>query len=126
MTMKTTKSNYTIKRATHRIDATDQTVGRLATKIAILLRGKNKASFTPHVDNGDFVVVENADKVKFTGKKLEQKLYKHHSLFPGGLKEVKASTLMAEDPKKIIENAVYYMLPKNKLQTEMFKRLMVK
>jgi large subunit ribosomal protein L13 len=126
MTMKTTKSNYTIKRATHRIDATDQTVGRLATKIATLLRGKQKASFTPHVDNGDFVVVENADKVKLTGKKLEQKTYKTHSLFPGGLKVVSAKKLMAEDPKKIIENAVFYMLPKNKLQTEMFKRLMVK
>lgn len=124
--MKSTKSNYKITRKTHRIDATGQPVGRLATQVAILLRGKNKADFTPHVDNGDFVVVEHADKVVFTGKKLEQKVYKHHSLHPGGLKETFAKALMVENPKKIIENAVYYMLPKNKLQIEMFKRLTVK
>lgn len=124
--MKSTTSVYTIERKTHRIDATDKPVGRLATQISDLLRGKKKTSYTPHVDGGDFVVVENIKKIVFTGKKLEQKSYKHHTLFPGGLKEVFAGALMEKDPSKILENAVYYMLPKNKLRNEMFKRLMIK
>lgn len=124
--MKSTTSVYTIERKTHRIDATDKPVGRLATQISDLLRGKKKTSYTPHVDGGDFVVVENIKKIVLTGKKLEQKSYKHHTLFPGGLKEVFAGALMEKDPAKILENAVYYMLPKNKLRNEMFKRLMIK
>lgn len=124
--MKSTISVYKIERKTHRIDATDKVVGRLATQISNILRGKNKTSYTPHVDGGDFVVVENIKKIVLTGKKLEQKSYKHHTLYPGGLKEVFAGALMEKDPAKILENAVYYMLPKNKLRNEMFKRLMIK
>lgn len=124
--MKTTTSVYKIERKTHKIDAAGLPVGRLATKISNLLRGKLKTSYTPHVDGGDFVVVENIKQVLLTGKKLEQKSYKHHTLYPGGLKEVFAGALMESDPAKILENAVYYMLPKNKLRNEMFKRLMIK
>lgn len=124
--MKSTTSVYTIERKTHRIDAAGMPVGRLATKISDLLRGKKKTSYTPHVDGGDFVVVENIKKILLTGKKLEQKSYKHHTLYPGGLKEVFAGALMEKDPAKILENAVYYMLPKTKLRNEMFKRLMIK
>lgn len=124
--MKTTISNYKITRATHRIDAAGKTVGRLATEVALLLRGKSKVDYTPHVDNGDFVIIDNAAKVVFTGKKMEQKLYKHHTLFPGGLKVKKVAEVMAENPKKVMMNAIYYMLPKTKLRNEMFKRLTVK
>ncbi len=124
--MKSTKSNYTITRETHKIDATDKPIGRLATEIATLLRGKHKVSFTPQVDNGDFVVVKNAALAKFTGKKLIQKVYRHHSGHPGGLKSVKASELKATDPSQLISYAVYKMLPKNKFRTDMYKRLTIK
>jgi len=124
--MKSTKSNYTITRETHKIDATDVSVGRLATKIAFLLRGKHKPSFTPQVDNGDFVVVKNAKNVKLTGKKTEQKVYYRHSGFPGGLKTVQAKDLMENNPAEIIERAVFSMLPNSKLRNAMVKRLTVK
>jgi len=124
--MKMTKPNYTITRATHKIDGTNQVVGRLATTVTNLLRGKHKVDFTPHVDNGDFVVVSNAKGLVMTGKKLDQKLYRRHSMYPGGLKEVKAGDLMKKDPKQLLEEAVWRMLQKNNTRTEIFKRLTVK
>ena len=122
---KSTKSNYTITRDTHKIDATGKTVGRLATEVAIYLRGKHKTSYTPQVDNGDFVVVRNAKELKFSGKKIEQKVYYRHSGFPGGLKTTKASELMEADPAEILRKAVYKMMPDTRLRTDMFKRLTV-
>jgi len=107
------------------IDAKDKTLGRLASRIAIILRGKHKPEFTPHIDNGDFVIVINADKVRLTGKKVEQKLYRHHSGYPGGLKEIPLSKKMKKDPEGVIIHAVSGMLPKNKLGRKMIKKLKV-
>jgi len=107
------------------IDAKDKTLGRLASRIAIILRGKHKPEFTPHIDNGDFVIVINADKVRLTGKKVEQKLYRHHSGYPGGLKEIPLSKKMEKDPEGVIIHAVSGMLPKNKLGRKMIKKLKV-
>ena len=107
------------------IDAQDKVVGRLAAKIATILRGKNKAIFTPHVDTGDFVVVINADKIRFTGRKLEDKMYYHHSGYMGGIKEISAKKLLEKKPEEIIKKAVKGMLPKNKLGRQMFKKLKI-
>ena len=106
-------------------DASDRVLGRFATKIADKLRGKDKPTFTPHVDGGDFVVVINAEKVKVTGKKSDQKKYYKHSLYPGGLKEQSYQEVLNNNPERIIENAVRGMLPKNKLGKSMFKKLKV-
>ena len=106
-------------------DASDKVLGRFATKIADKLRGKDKPTFTPHVDGGDFVVVINAEKVKVTGKKSDQKKYYKHSLYPGGLKEKSYQEVLNNNPERIIENAVKGMLPKNKLGKSMFKKLKV-
>ena len=106
-------------------DASDRVLGRFATKIADKLRGKDKPTFTPHVDGGDFVVVINAEKVKVTGKKSAQKKYYKHSLYPGGLKENSYQEILNNNPEMIIENAVRGMLPKNKLGKSMFKKLKV-
>ena len=106
-------------------DASDKILGRFATKIADKLRGKDKPTFTPHVDGGDFVVVINADKVKVTGNKAEQKKYYKHSLYPGGLKEKSYKELLESNPERIIENAVKGMLPKNKLGKSIIKKLKV-
>ena len=106
-------------------DASDKVLGRFATKIADKLRGKDKPTFTPHVDGGDFVVVINADKVKVTGNKAEQKKYYKHSLYPGGLKEKSYKELLESSPERIIENAVKGMLPKNKLGKSIFKKLKI-
>lgn len=106
-------------------DASDRVLGRFATKIADKLRGKDKPTFTPHVDGGDFVVVINAEKVKVTGKKSDQKKYYKHSLYPGGLKEKSYQEVLNNNPERIIENAVKGMLPKNKLGKSMFKKLKV-
>ena len=111
-----------IERKIHKIDATGRSVGRMATQAAIILRGKNKPSFTPYLDLGDFVVVENADKLKFTGKKMEQKEYYHHSGYPGGLKTRKMRNM---DVAEIVRNAVWNMLPKNRLRDLMIKRLKI-
>lgn len=111
------------KRKTIEIDATGQAPGRLATKIATILMGKHKVKFTPHIDYGDKVVITNYDKIVFTGKKLEQKLYRHHSNHPGGLKEVLAKKIMAEKPQEAIRSAVIKMLPKNKLRDQRMIRL---
>lgn len=115
-----------IERKTHQIDAAGKPLGRLAAQIAMILRGKNKASFTPHIDGGDFVEVANCDKIKFTGKKLEQKEYIWHTNHPGGLKTKKVSDVFAKDPGQVLKNAVMGMLPKNKLRDQMIKRLKTK
>ena len=106
-------------------DASDKVLGRFATKIADKLRGKDKPTYTPHVDGGDFVVVINADKVKVTGNKAEQKKYYKHSLYPGGLKEKSYKELLESNPERIIENAVRGMLPKNKLGKSIIKKLKI-
>ena len=106
-------------------DASDKVLGRFATKIADKLRGKDKPTFTPHVDGGDFVVVINAEKLKVTGNKSEQKKYFKHSLYPGGLKEKSYKEVLENNPERIVENAVKGMLPKNKLGKSMIKKLKV-
>jgi len=116
-----------IERKTHEIDATGTPVGRLATRIATLLRGKNKATFVPNQDHGDAVVVINADKMVFTGNKMEDKEYHRFTGYPGGLITTKAKDLWAKKgPAAVLRHAVEYMLPKNKLQKGMMKRLTVK
>jgi large subunit ribosomal protein L13 len=115
----------TIKRLTHVIDAEGVAVGRLATQAAKLLQGKQKATFVPHIDAGDFVKVINAAKVKLTGKKWDQKKHFHPSGRPGGIKAVGMRTLLATKPERILEHAIRYMLPKNKQRTERLKRLKI-
>jgi len=112
-----------MERQTHTIDATNKVLGRLASVIAQLLRGKHKPDFAPHKDEGDFVVVKNADKVKITGKKMEQKKYYRYSGYPGGLKELPLKKLFARDPNEVLREAVLGMLPKNRLRAKMIKRL---
>jgi len=112
-------------RAWFLVDAKDKPLGRLAVKTANILRGKNKATFTPHMDTGDFVVVINADKVKLTGRKEQQKTYKRYSGFRGGVKETKASVVRERHPERLIELAVKGMLPKNNLSRKLFTRLKV-
>lgn len=107
------------------VDAKDQVLGRLATKIAGVIRGKNKAIFTPNMDTGDFVVVINADKIKMTGKREELKTYSHYSGYPGGLKTRKYSEMLQKKPEFIIETAVRGMLPKNRLGNKLIKKLKV-
>ncbi len=114
-----------IEQKWHLVDAKGKTLGRLASRIAILLRGKHKPRFTPHVDVGDFVVVVNADKVTLTGKKWQEKLYIHHSGYPGGLKSVSAEKVKNKKPERLITMAVQGMLPKNKLGRKMIKKLKV-
>ncbi len=110
-------------RETHTIDATDKSVGRLATQVVALLRGKNKCDFAPHKDMGDIVVIKNMNKVKFTGKKFEQKKYMRHSGYLGGLKEMPLKKLFKKDSGEILKKAVFGMLPKNRLRANMLKRL---
>ena len=107
------------------IDATGQTVGRLASQVATILRGKNKPEYTPHVDTGDFVVIVNSEKVVFTGKKLQQKMYRRHSMYPGGLKEITAEGLLQSYPERVLFSAVKGMLPKNTLGREQLTKLRV-
>ncbi len=114
-----------VKRAWYVVDLEGQTVGRAATQIATLLRGKHKPTYTPHVDTGDYVVCVNADKVEFTGRKLEQKEYNRHSGYPGGLKSIGAAELLDKAPEQVITYAVQGMLPKNKLGRKMLKKLKV-
>lgn len=115
-----------IKREHQEIDAENLAPGRVAAKVVTMLRGKNKPDFTPHIDGGDFVTVLNAKKVKFTGRKLVQKDYRHHSMHPGGLKTVSMKKVFEKDPTDVIRRAVYGMLPKNRLRDEMMKRLTIK
>ena len=107
------------------IDASGKTLGRLATDVARLLRGKHKPTYTPFADTGDYVIVVNASKMVLTGKKLDQKLYRHHSGFPGGMTEIDYKTMMDKKPEKVLEIAVKGMLPKNSLGRQMFRKLHV-
>ena len=118
-------SPATIDRKWYVVDATDMTLGRLASEVAKVLRGKNKAIFTPHIDTGDYVIVVNAAKVKVTGKKLDQKIYYHHSDYVGGMKETTLKEMLAKKPEKVIELAVKGMLPKGPLGRQMFTKLHV-
>ncbi len=108
---------------TYKINAQGRPLGRLAVEISLLLRGKNKPDFVPYKDSGDFVVVENADKVKITGKKLKQKVYHHYSGFIGGLKTIPMKEVFKKNPSEVIRRAVLGMLPQNKLRAKMIKRL---
>lgn len=105
------------------VDATDQTLGRLATQVAQVIRGKNKPTFTPNVDTGDFVIIVNAEKIKMTGAKLQQKKYYRHSRFFGGLKGFSAEEMIAKDPTYVLEEAVKGMLPKTKLGRQLLLKL---
>tara|TARA_Y100001001_G_C7827411_1_gene245733 strand:+ start:72 stop:533 length:462 start_codon:yes stop_codon:yes gene_type:complete len=124
--MKTYSANsQTVQRNWYVVDAADKTLGRLASRIALYLRGKHKPEYTPHVDTGDYIVVINADKVKVTGNKFTDKKYYRHSGFPGGIKEMTFDKLQAKKPESVIEIAVKGMLPKNSLGREMFRKLKV-
>jgi large subunit ribosomal protein L13 len=114
-----------VERTWHVIDATDVVLGRLATQVATLLRGKHKATFAPHVDGGDFVIVINADKVALTGNKRETKLAYRHSGYPGGLRSVTYAELLAKRPERAVEKAVRGMLPKNSLAAQQLSKLKV-
>lgn len=114
-----------VKRDWYIVDAQDLVLGRLATQVANLLRGKNKAIYTPSVDTGDFVIVVNAEKIALTGRKVADKTYYSHSGFPGGLKEITAGKLIEKKPEELIKKAVKGMLPKNKLSRHMLKKLKV-
>lgn len=114
-----------IERKWYVVDAKDAVLGRLATKIATYLRGKNKPVFTPNVDTGDFIIVINADKIRLTGRKLDDKIYYHHTGYIGGIKAKTARSMMDKQPEKIIEKAVWGMLPKNTLGKQMLSKLKV-
>ena len=118
-------SPSTIERKWYVVDASAYTLGRLASEVAAVLRGKNKPTFTPHIDTGDYVIVVNAEKVKITGKKLDQKIYYSHSDYVGGMKETTLKEMMAKNPEKVIELAVKGMLPKGPLGRAMFSKLHV-
>ena len=114
-----------IERKWYVVDAEGCTLGRLASGVASVLRGKNKPQFTPHVDTGDYVIIVNADKVKVTGKKMDQKIYYHHSDYVGGMKETTLKEMLAKHPDRVIELAVKGMLPKGPLGRQMYKKLFV-
>ncbi len=114
-----------IERKTHTLDADKQTVGRLATQVATLLRGKHKPEFVPHIDLGDIVYVKNINKLKFTGKKLEQKNYYRFTGYVGNLKTEKMSELFVKNPAEVLKRAVKQMLPNTKLRNDMLKRLII-
>lgn len=116
---------HEVRRDWFEIDASDKVLGRLATEVARRLRGKHKAEYTPHVDTGDYIVITNADKVKVTGRKFENKMYHSHSGYPGGIKSVPFKKMQAENPVRIIEKAVKGMLPKNPLGREMYRKLKI-
>ncbi len=116
-------SPATIERKWYVVDATDMTLGRLASEVAKVLRGKNKPIFTPHMDTGDYVIIVNAAKVKVTGKKLDQKIYYRHSGYVGGMKETTLREMMAKKPERVIELAVKGMLPKGPLGRQMYRKL---
>ena len=118
-------SPATIERKWYVVDATGYTLGRLASEVAKVLRGKNKAIFTPHIDCGDYVIVVNAEKIKVTGKKLDQKIYYNHSDYVGGMRETTLREMMAKKPEKVIELAVKGMLPKGPLGRTMIEKLHV-
>ncbi|MCS7463604.1 50S ribosomal protein L13 [Paenibacillus sp. NPDC056579] len=114
-----------VERKWYIIDATDKTLGRLASEAASIIRGKHKPQFTPHVDTGDFVIVINAEKIRLTGKKLQNKMYYRHSLYSGGLKVTSAQDLLNTKPERVLEFAIHGMLPKNRLGDSMKTKLKV-
>jgi large subunit ribosomal protein L13 len=116
---------HEVERKWYVVDAKGKTLGRLASEVATILRGKHKPTYTPHVDTGDFVIVINASQVELTGKKLQKKIYYRHSGYPGGLKAISAGDLRATKPERMIELAVKGMLPKTKLGRQQFKKLKV-
>ena len=118
-------SPATIERKWYVVDATGYTLGRLASEVAKVLRGKNKPIFTPHMDCGDYVIVVNAEKIKVTGKKLDQKIYYNHSDYVGGMRETTLREMMAKKPEEVVAHAVSGMLCKNKLRSRMMTRLRV-
>ena len=118
-------SPATIDRKWYVVDAEGKTLGRLASEVAKVLRGKNKAIFTPHIDTGDYVIVVNAEKIKVTGKKLDQKIYYHHSDYVGGMKETTLKEMLNKHPERVIEFAVKGMLPKGPLGRQMYTKLHV-
>ena len=118
-------SPATIDRKWYVVDAAGMTLGRLASEVAKILRGKNKPIFTPHIDTGDYVIIVNADKVKVTGKKLDQKIYYHHSDYVGGMKEMTLRDKLTKNPEQVVELAVKGMLPKGPLGRQMFTKLFV-
>jgi len=122
---KTAAKKPVLKRKNYKIDATSKVLGRVACEIVLVLRGKNKPTFQPHIDSGDNVFVSNAAKLKITGKKLEQKSYYHHSGYPGGLKTKNVGEVFAKNPGEVLKRAVWNMLPKNKLRNGMIKRLKI-
>jgi len=118
-------SKKTIQRTYHLFDASTQILGRMATKIATILRGKNKVDFTPHIDGGDFVVVINTDQIKISGNKMLGKIYNRYSGYPGGITSTNLEDQIAKDSRKVIHDAVYGMLCKNKLRNRMMTRLLI-
>lgn len=118
-------SPSTVERKWYVVDAERKTLGRLASEVANVLRGKNKPIYTPHIDTGDYVIVVNAEKIKVTGKKLEQKIYYHHSEYVGGMKETTLKEMMNKKPEFVITHAVKGMLPKGPLGRQMLKKLHV-
>ncbi len=126
LSYKTKSANKaTVNKEWYIVDATNEVLGRLASKVAKIIRGKNKPDFTPHVDCGDNVIVINAEKIRFTGNKIQDKEYIRHSGYPGGQKSETAEKIMKKNPNRIIENAVKGMLPKNRLGNAIFKNLYV-
>ena len=117
--------NGEISKSWYIVDASEHTLGRLATRIATVLRGKHKAEFTPHVDTGDFVVVVNAEKINLTGRKESQKMYHNYSGFKGGLRSSSAAEIRERNPERMVEDAVKGMLPKNRLSRQILKKLKV-
>jgi large subunit ribosomal protein L13 len=115
----------TVQRDWYVVDAAEKTLGRLASEIAHRLRGKHKAEYTPHVDTGDYIVVINAEKIAVTGAKATDKMYHHHTGYPGGLKSISFEKLIEKAPERVIQNAVKGMLPRNPLGRAMFKKLKV-
>ena len=116
---------HEVERKWYVVDAEGKTLGRVASQVATVLRGKNKPTFTPHVDCGDYVIVINAEKVEVTGKKRKGKVYKHHTGYPGGLRETTFDKLIEKKPEEIIRHAVKGMMPKGKLGRQMYKKLKV-
>jgi large subunit ribosomal protein L13 len=114
-----------VERKWYVVDAEGKTLGRLASQVAAILRGKNKPTFTPHCDTGDFVIIVNAEKIRMTGNKLNDKLYRRHTGYPGGLKEVVAKEMLAKHPIRPLELAIKGMLPHNRLGADMYRKLKV-
>jgi len=123
--VKKTGKKPEIARMTHKIDATDKVLGRLATEVAKLLQGKHKPSYQPHIDNGDMVIVSNISKIKITGKKLEQKTYYNYSGYPGGLKRTQMKKIFYISPEEVFKKTIFNMLPKNKTRANIIKRLKI-